>query len=262
MSEDRDSDRSPFSGASQPGAGATDSGTGPPAKPAAARRRRRLVLVAVVAVALIGAVVAGIVVSTSGSNQFVGASAAQLYAQEAKFGTFNPAMSGEDPDEMDRGGNNVDDTVRFLGNGRYQLIVQNVGFLGFINSFSWNAPNVVITKVLGSSSGTCSAAPERKVLTQYGTLPEGSLSCVGMAIKPPKCSCEAGGTATITFEGHPLVSTKHVTYGIEESRLVVGNLTLLPYHIPSYLGGGANADLPLCAKGQQSTKAHPCVNTR
>jgi hypothetical protein len=211
---------------------------------------------------VIGAVVAGIVVSTSGSNQFTGASSAQLYAQEAKFGTFNPAMAGEDPDEMDRGGNNVDDTVRFLGNGRYQLTVQNVGFLGFINSFSWNAPNVVITKVLSSSSGSCTAGPQREVITQYGRLPEGSLSCVGMAIKPPKCSCLPGGTATITFLGHPIVSTKHVTYGIEESRLVLGNLTLLPYHIPSYLGGGANADLPLCAKGTQSTKSHPCVNTR
>ena len=211
---------------------------------------------------VVAAIAAGAVALGGSSGKFSGQSAAELYAKQAKFATFNAYTSGEDPDEMDRGGNNVDDTVRFLGNGRYQVTVQNVGFLGYINSFEWNAPNIVVTRIIGSSSGTCTAANVKGATTQFGALPQASVRCVGMAIKPPKCSCQGGGTATVTFEGHPLVTTKHVVYGVAESRLVIGNMTLLPYHIPSYLGGAANqTDLPLCAKGQQNTSAHPCVQT-
>jgi hypothetical protein len=225
--------------------------------------RKRWIVAAIAAIVVIGAAVGGVVLATgSGSSAGFGSeSAAQIYAKEAKFGTFNVYMPGEDPDQMDRGGANVDNTVRFIGNGRYQLTVQNIGSLGYINSFTWNAPNIVITKVIGSSSGTCTAGPEQTVWTQYGRMPEASVSCAGMAIGPPKCSCRVGGTATVTFYGHPIVSTNHVYYGVGYSRLVLGDLTLVPYHIPSYLGSAANrVDLPLCAKGQQSSKAHPCVH--
>jgi hypothetical protein len=34
-------------------------------------------------------------------------------------------------------------------------------------------------------------------------------------------------------------------------------MTPVPYHIPSTLPQGA--DLPLCKKGQKSTKSNPCV---
>ena len=165
---------------------------------------------------------------------------------------------------MDRGGNNIDDTVTFLGNGRYRLTVQNVGFLGFVNSFQWDAPNIVITGIVGSSEGTCTVVPLHTApAAQYGSASESSVRCVGMTIKPPRCSCRPGGTATVTFTGHPLVTGKHVYYGVAESRLVVGDLTLVPYHIPSYLGSGPNTvDLPLCAKGQKSTSAQPCVHPR
>jgi hypothetical protein len=223
--------------------------------------RWRLIAVVVVLV-VAGGVAAAVILTQQGGGSFVGPSAAQLYAQQAKYGTFGAYVPGSDPDETDRGGNNVDDTVRFLGNDRYELTIQNVGFLGYINSFWWNAPNIVITKVISSSSGSCQAGSEKTVVTQYGALPEGSVRCQGMAIAPPKCSCEGGGTATVTFAGHPIVSKKGVIYGVVESRLVLGDLTLVPYHIPSYLGGAANQeDLPLCAKGQQSTKGHLCVHT-
>jgi hypothetical protein len=228
-----------------------------------ARRRSVRIVIAVVLLAVVAAVV-GTVVLTSGSSSSDSTTptAAQLYAQEARFGTFNAFVPGSDPDELDRGGSNVDDIVKFLGHGRYQLTVQNVGFLGYINSFSWNAPNILITRVVGSSSGSCQAAKEHTATTQFGALPEGTITCGGMAIAPPTCSCLAGGTATVTFEGHPIASRKGVVFGVAESRLVLGNLTLVPHHIPSYLGGAANqVDEPLCAKGEQSTKANPCVHT-
>jgi hypothetical protein len=225
--------------------------------------RRTWLLVAIGVVVLAAAAGGGVAAFSGGSSGFPTTSAADLYAKEAKFGTFNRVMPGEDPDEMDRGGNNVDDTVTFLGNGRYRLTVQNVGFLGFINSFEWNAPNIVITKIVGSSQGTCTAtALHNAPAAQYGSAPESSVRCTGMTIKPPKCSCLAGGTATVTFLGHPLVTGKHIHYGVAESRFVVGDLTLVPYHIPSYLGSGPNTvDVPLCAKGQKSSAAHPCVQT-
>ena len=224
--------------------------------------RRVVVAVAAGLVVVAGIVTAVVLLTRQGSPGFTGPSAAQLYAQEAKFGTFSGYVAGGDPDEFDRGGDNVDDSIRFLGNGRYQLTVENIGALGYINSFTWNAPNISVTRVISSSSGSCSARNLGLVSTQYGALPEGSVHCSGMAIPPPKCSCRPGGTATVTFEGHPIVSKKGVVYGVVESRLVLGNLTLVPYHIPSYLGGAANgADLPLCATGEQSTKAHACVHS-
>jgi len=224
--------------------------------------RRTWLLVAAGVIVVAAAAAGGVAAFGGGSSGFPTQSAADLYAKEAKFGTFNRTMPGEDPDEMDRGGNNLDDTVTFLGNGRYRLTVQNVGFLGFVNSFEWDAPNIVITKILGSSEGSCSAVPLHTApASQYGSAPESTVRCVGMAIKPPKCSCLAGGTASVTFLGHPLVTGKHIYYGVAESRLVVGDMTLVPYHIPSYRGSGPNTvDLPICAKGQKSSSAHPCVH--
>jgi hypothetical protein len=224
------------------------------------RSRLLLVVGLAVTVAVVAAVVVLVVVD-KGTSGYSGPSAAQLYSQQARFGKFGPYIPGSDPDETDRGGNNVDDVVRDLGNGRYQLTVQNVGFLGYINGFSWNAPNIAITKVTGSTSGSCTASPDHNVVTQYGTLPTATITCTGMAIAPPKCSCRGGGTATVSFTGHPLVSKPGVVYGVVNSRLVLGDMTLVPYHIPSYLGGAGNTvDLPLCAKGQQSSKAHLCVH--
>lgn len=230
--------------------------------------RRRWIAAGGVFVVVATAVVGAVLAFSGGSSGFTGPTAAELYAKEAKFGTFQHVVPGQDPDEQDRGGNNVDDTVTFLGNGRYRLTVQNVGFLGYINSFQWDAPNIVITKILGSSAGACTVGALTTAVpaSQYGSAPESSVRCTGMAIPPPKCSCQGGGTATVTFAGHQLVSTKKngvtVQYGVEESRLVVGDSTLVPYHIPSYLGSGPNqVDLPLCAKGETSTSARPCVHT-
>jgi len=209
------------------------------------------------------AVAAVLLISGSGANpSSVGPSAEQLYAQEAPFGTFAPYVQGGDPDEFDRSGENVNDTVDYLGKNTWRLVVQNVGSIGFINSFSWWAPNFRVTKVLKTSSGSCSVKDIKSFVTEYGNLPEGTIECAGFAIAPPKCSCEGGGTASVTFEGHSDVSTPGVSYGVANSRIELGNLTLVPYHIPSYIGAESNVeDLPLCTKGQTSSKSHPCVPT-
>jgi hypothetical protein len=177
--------------------------------------------------------------------------AAQLYAQQIQVGTFEKASRGIDPDELDRSGADVTTSVRQLANDRYELVIQNFSDVGYINSFWWHGENLRITGVTGSSSGTCRIADST------------TLKCDGMTIAPPKCTCEPGGTATVRFTAKLLVEKNlpyPTFYGVTGSRLRIAEMTPVPYHIPSYKGGESNADLPLCAKGQASTNAKPCVH--
>jgi hypothetical protein len=53
----------------------------------------------------------------------------------------------------------------------------------------------------------------------------------------------------------------NATYQGIDGGVAIKDMTPVPYHIPSYLNSQANqVDLPLCAKGQQNSKAHPCVH--
>ena len=82
--------------------------------------------------------------------------AADLYAQQIQVGTFARPAQGVDPDEQDRSSTDVTTSIRSLGNNRYQITVQNFSNAGFINSFWWNAGNLMrIAAVTGSSAGSC-----------------------------------------------------------------------------------------------------------
>jgi hypothetical protein len=176
-------------------------------------------------------------------------SAAELYAQQIQVGSFTKGQRGIDPDELDRSGSDITTSVRELGKNRYQIVVQNFSDAGFINSFWWKAEDMRITAVTGSSSGTCRV------------FDSSTLQCTGLAIRPPKCTCLAGGSATVTFVATPVnAKTAGINYGVQGSKLRIGEVTPVPYHIPSYLGSENNVDLPLCAKGQASTEAKPCVH--
>ena len=61
--------------------------------------------------------------------------AADLYAQQIQVGTFTRPAQGVDPDEQDRSSADVTTSIRSLGDGRYQITVQNFSNAGFINSF-------------------------------------------------------------------------------------------------------------------------------
>jgi hypothetical protein len=176
--------------------------------------------------------------------------AADLYAQQIQVGTFTRPAQGVDPDEQDRSSSDVTTSIRSLGHDRYQITVQNFSNAGFINSFWWNAGNLMrITAVTGSSGGSCHVSDPTTV------------QCTGLAIRPPKCTCESGGSATVTIVARTVATpTKGTTYGVQGSKLRIGDVTPVPYHIPSYKGQEANADLPICAKGQASTKSQPCVH--
>jgi hypothetical protein len=184
--------------------------------------------------------------------------AAQLRAQEIQVGTFSSYAPGIDPDELDRSGLDLNDTVRLLGHNRYELIVQNFSNVGFINSFWFHAPSIRISAVTGSSSGTC-------VLQDPTTI-----ACSGMKLRPPKCTCQSGGIVKIHFTAKSIASaltksrataTQKAAYEGIDGGVAIHEMTPVPYHIPSYLNPQANlVDLPLCAKGQESTKAHLCVH--
>jgi hypothetical protein len=199
--------------------------------------------------------------------------AAELYAKQIQVGTFGTYVVGEDPDEQDRSGVDVTTVIRSVGGNHYQLLIQNVSDVGFINTFSWyvngeaglagNTHAVKLLSVESSSSGQCKLAVDGN-----------SIDCTGMTIKPPTCTCLPGGTVTVNFTAVPdfawLKSSQGKSkpallgthYGIfQNSTTVLGDMTPVPYHIASYRNSQQNLyDLPICAKGEPNTSAHPCVH--
>jgi hypothetical protein len=174
-----------------------------------------------------------------------GPTAAQLRAQEIQVGTFKKFLPGTDPDELDRSGTDLTDTVRELAPGHYEVTVQNLSNIGFINSFWFHTTTVRITKVVGSSAGLCTL------------LDDNTISCQNLKIAPPKCTCLSGGTMTFRFSGKPVGANQGIDGGI-----ALHDTTPVPYHIPSYLNSQANTlDLPLCAPGQKSTSKNRCIHS-
>jgi hypothetical protein len=225
-------------------------------------------------VALAALVAVGVVSGCGGgsSSSSGNPSAAELYAKQIQVGTFGTYVAGEDPDELDRGGVDVDTVIRSVGGNRYQLLIQNASDVGFINTFTWYVNGnaglagkthaVNLLSVGKSTSGTCKLAIDKN-----------SIICTGMTIKPPTCTCLPGGTVTVDFtavpdyawlKGQPQgkKAVLPTQYGIfQNSQTVLGDMTPVPYHIPSYRNSQQNLfDLPLCAKGQPNTTANPCVH--
>lgn len=157
-----------------------------------------------------------------------------------------------DPDQGAKQGNDAVVVVRQFTNQRYELLVQNTSGIGWINTFEWvPPPGMKVTKITRVSAGQCK-------------LVAGDISCT-TKLTPPKCTCRPGGSMTIDFSAtgrDPTTQDGHtLTLGVIGSFLRIEKMTPVPYHIPSWIGGlpTPTTDLPLCKKGQVSTKAHPCV---
>jgi hypothetical protein len=154
-----------------------------------------------------------------------------------------------DPNTLGRGAGDAVAVVSFLGSGRYQLDVQNTSGIGYINQFTWvPPPNLAVTAVTSSEGGKC-------------VLVGSSIQCNGK-VAPPNCTCKAGGDLTVNFTAkglEPTYANGYWTYyGIVGAYLQIQQMTPVPYHIPSAVPT-LGQDLPLCKKGQKSTKANPCV---
>jgi hypothetical protein len=179
-----------------------------------------------------------------GGGNANGPTSAQLRAQELQVGTFKKYLPGTDPDELDRSGLDITDTVAQIAPGHYEVTVQNFSNIGFINSFWFHTENVKITKVVSSTMGTCMLQDDN------------TIDCEGLKLKPPKCTCLSGGIMKFRFDGKALVANEGIDGGI-----ALHDTTPVPYHIPSYLNPQANVlDLPLCSPGQKSTSQHRCVH--
>jgi len=200
---------------------------------------RRVLLVLLVPAALL---LAGCGGGGGGGNA---PTAAQLRAQEIQVGQFRKFLPGTDPDELDRSGLDTTDVVREVSPGRYEVTVQNFSNVGFINSFWFHTVSVKITKVVGSTMGTCTL------------LDDNTISCDGLKLAPPKCTCISGGKMVFRFDGKPVAKNVGIDGGI-----ALHDTTPVPYHIPSYLNSQANQfDLPICGPGQKSSSSHRCVHS-
>jgi hypothetical protein len=131
-----------------------------------------------------------------------------------------------DPDTLAKQGSDAIWSLRWLGHGKYQLFIQSVSGIGYIDSFDWVAgPGMSITSVTSTKGGTCASHAQM-------------IACVGK-IKPPKCTCMPGGTMTVDFTATAARATDPkgdpIHYGDEGSSLAIKTVTPVPYHIPSSL---------------------------
>jgi hypothetical protein len=150
----------------------------------------------------------------------------------------NPPLAA-DTQALAKFQNNV--TLMWMGEGQWQLYVENTNRTKFINTFEWNPPaGLTIRSITGSQGGRC-------------ILAGGNIRCSGNIAPIPCDTCE-GGAMTINFVGSGFeskwVSTDYggywIAYGWQPGNLNVTSTSSF-------------ADLPVCAKGQVSTKARPCA---
>jgi hypothetical protein len=134
---------------------------------------------------------------------------------------------------------------------KYQIEIENTSGIGYINTFNWLPPHdMTITAITSTEGGHCA-------------LINNAISCTAgkKGIAPPICTCLAGGSMLVNFIAVGMEPTYNGEYWTSfwnsGSYTQITSMTPVPYHIPSFISSAA-ADLPLCAKGQTSTKAKLC----
>jgi hypothetical protein len=145
------------------------------------------------------------------------------------------AASSDDPYVM---------VVRILSHDHYQVEVQNTAPTAFIKSFDWSPPSgLTVTAVTGSTGGQCKLDGA------------GGITCTGKAA-PSTCSGCVGASMIVNFTAtglEPTYANGYWTYyGVVGGVQVTGTI---PIQKPTF------GDLPLCKKGQKSTKKNPCSKT-
>ena len=165
----------------------------------------------------------------------------------AQPASASPRATADNPNASSRGSADAVTVVTWIAPKTYQLDVQNTSGIGFIDEFTWSPPiGLTITGIKSTEGGRCS-------------LVGGGIQCTGK-LQPPACTCQAGGDLTVVFTANGLEPTfangYWTYYGIVGAQLQIQQMTPVPYHIPSTMP--LTTDLPLCKKGQKSTKSHPC----
>jgi hypothetical protein len=189
------------------------------------------------AVAVVGVVVALALVGFDGSTSRVGSTGGTTTDANGPLTVAKPPLIRDgglilnEPDSQDQD---------WLTSGlsplpgrahRYQVTVTNASSIGYIDSFEWYPPSgTQILRVTGSSAGRCTLAG----LTGFGgdqfstVLLYPNISCEGVDLKPPTCTCEGnGGSMTISL----VLSAEATASGA--ARVVTASPTLKI--IPSFL---------------------------
>jgi hypothetical protein len=152
----------------------------------------------------------------------------------------------------------ADASVNSQGGGKYTLVMQDTGDTP-INSFVLvPGAGLVITGYVSASNGSCQAQGA-------------NLSC-NVSLLPPQCACTPGTSVVVTFTG---------TGTPAGTTILIGSTTVTPMTsaIPGTTAPTASAatatkttsvqtktktkakaktTVPLCKKGQHSTKKKPC----
>lgn len=174
--------------------------------------------------------------------------AAALLCVGTHAASASTRVATDNPNAVSRGSADAVTVVSWIAPKTYQLDVQNTSGIGFIDEFTWSPPvGLTITAIKSTEGGKCS-------------LVGADIQCKGK-LQPPACTCQAGGDLTVIFTANGLEPTfangYWTYYGVVGAQLQIQQMTPVPYHIPSTIP--VSRDLPLCKKGQKSTKARPCT---
>ena len=121
--------------------------------------------------------------------------------------------------------------------GKYQVEIENGNPTRFVSSFNWTPPSGLnVTAVTGSIGGICRLTGD------------GIIVCKGLA-PPPDSMTSVGGSIIVNFTATGRQPTWTGSYWIHYG--VIGSVQVQMTRFN---------DLPLCPKGHQSTKAHPCAH--
>lgn len=150
---------------------------------------------------------------------------------EAEFGwNLNVLFQSTELDGQQDIVDNSDATavLRPLGQGKYELEIQNTSRIGYIDSFHWTPPpQMKILAITRASRGKCAVDAT------------GEIACAA-TLPPPKCLCRpSGGSITIDFTTPPAVVLKiqghSVNPGILGARLQIVAMTPIHYLIAATL---------------------------
>jgi hypothetical protein len=132
-------------------------------------------------------------------------------------------------------------TVRVLDEtaGKYQVEIDNANPERFISAFNWAPPDgLTVVKITGTVGGICHLTTD------------GLVNCKGLA-SPAGSVTTMGGGILVNFTATGLQPTWAGSYWIHHG--VVGSVAVTT---------STFSDLPVCKKGQTSTKTNPCTKAQ
>jgi hypothetical protein len=141
-------------------------------------------------------------------------------------GPREQVLNAEDVSRQELGGADASTILRQTGTNTYALDVVNTSGIGYIDHFSWTAPDGwKITGVTSASGGKCTISGSR------------SISCSGK-LRPPKCLCtQSGGVVSIAFtakaKNYSIENGIRVYHATTGGVLKVDAMTPVPYLVPA-----------------------------